>query len=101
MQSELQQLDVLSSNLFHLRSQKSLDEKCQILLDTLRKSGWDLVSLSFINSKYETTKTLYSGYSDEEIAIANSKNISPVKRKELLSSTVSRYRIGSFYYLPW
>jgi len=101
MRSELQQLDVLSSNLFHLRSQKSLDEKCQILLDTLRKSGWGLVSLSFINSKFETTKTLYSGYSDEEIAIANSKNISPVKRKELLSSAVSRYRIGSFYYLPW
>ncbi|MCK4296406.1 MAG: hypothetical protein KAX28_07105 [Candidatus Marinimicrobia bacterium] len=59
------------------------------------------MNLSFLNSKYKTAKTLFSGYSDEEIVLAKSKTISSIKRKELLSSTVEKWRIGSFYYLPW
>ncbi|MCK4690006.1 MAG: hypothetical protein KAT41_06905 [Candidatus Marinimicrobia bacterium] len=101
MRNVLQQLEVLSSNLIHLKLKETLEDKCMVILDTLRKSGWGWVSLSFLNSKYETTKTLFSGYSDEEIVLAKSKTISPIKRKELLSSTVEKWRIGSFYYLPW
>ncbi|MGC9364846.1 MAG: hypothetical protein ACP5FZ_09795 [Fidelibacterota bacterium] len=101
MIGEVQILELLASNFNLLRLQDSLNEKCQILLDTLRKSGWGRVSLSFLNSKYETKKTLYSGYSDDLIKIAEEKKLNPAKRKELLSSLVERYRISTFYYLPW
>jgi len=64
MRNVLQLLDVLSSNLIHLKLKETLEDKCMVILDTLRKSGWGWVNLSFLNSKYETTKTLFSGYSD-------------------------------------
>lgn len=101
MIGEVQTLELLASNFNLLRLQDSLNDKCQLLMDTLRKSGWGRVSLSFLNSKYETKKTLYSGYSDDLIKIAEEKRLNPAKRKELLSSLVERYRIGTFYYLPW
>lgn len=101
MLGEIQILELLASNYILIRQQESLNEKCQILLDTLRKSGWARVTLSFLNSKYETKKTLYAGYSDDLIKLAELKKLNPNKRKELLSSLVERYRIGTFYYLPW
>lgn len=101
MLSEIQILDVLSSNFNRIRTYKTLDEKCQVLIDTLRKSGWGRVTLSFLNSKFETKKTLYSGYTEDLIKIAEEKKLAPLKRKELLSSMVERWRISSFYYMPW
>lgn len=101
MASEVQILELLASNFNLIRIYETLDEKCQVLLDTLRKSGWERVTLSFLNNKYETKKTLYSGYSKDLIQIAEEKKLKPAKRKELLSSLVERYRLGTFYYLPW
>jgi len=101
MPSDLTQLDLLSTNLYQLKNLKTMDEKCSYLLDTLRKAGWGKVSLSFLNSKYETRKTLYSGYEPEAIKISEEHKLAPEKRKELLSSTVDRWRIVPFYYLPW
>jgi len=39
MLSEMQILDILSSNFNRIRTYETLDEKCQVLIDTLRKSG--------------------------------------------------------------
>jgi hypothetical protein len=72
MHSDLTQLDLLSTNLYQLKNLKTMDEKCSYLLDTLRRAGWGKVSLSFLNSKYETRKTLYSGYEPEAIKIPKS-----------------------------
>jgi len=101
MPSDLTQMDVLSTNLYQLKNLKTIDEKCTFLLETLRKAGWGKVSLSFLNSKYETRKTLYSGYEPEAINFSEEHKLPPEKRKELLSSTVDRWRIVPFYYLPW
>jgi len=101
MANDLQTLDFLATNFLNLRTLKTLDEKCSLLLDTIRLCGWKNVSLSFLNSKYETKKTLYAGFTPEKIQIAEQNRISPQKRKELLSSQVDRWRISPFYYLPW
>jgi len=101
MLSEIHILDTLSSNFNRIRTYATLDEKCQVLIDTLRKTGWGRVTLSFINSKFETKKTLYSGYTEDLIKIAEEKKLAPLKRKELLSSLVERWRLSSFYYMPW
>lgn len=101
MSSELQLFDILATNFFNLRTLKTLDEKCSLLLDTIRLCGWKNVSLSFLNSKYETKKTLYAGFTPENIQIAEQNRVPPQKRKELLSSQVDRWRIPPFYYLPW
>ncbi len=101
MAGEAQILELLASNFNLIRVYDTLDEKCQVLLDTLRKSGWKRVTLSFLNNKYETKKTLYSGYTNDLIKIAEEKKLNPAKRKELLSSLVERYRLATFYYMPW
>ncbi|PIS28061.1 MAG: hypothetical protein COT43_07240 [Candidatus Marinimicrobia bacterium CG08_land_8_20_14_0_20_45_22] len=102
MDSPLQLIEVLATNLVTLKSKKGLEEKCQHILDTLRKTGWQKVSFSFINNKYETKKTLYSGYSPTFIKEhSNLSKLPPSKRREMLSGIVERWRIGSFYYLPW
>ncbi len=101
MPNEIQLLDLLTGNLAYLKSKKTLDDKCIVLLEALRKSGWGRVSLSFINSKFKTTKTLYSGYTEDETDFAEKTVIPPGKRRELMSATVERWRIGVFYYLPW
>ena len=101
MATDLQILETLSTNLFDLKTKRTLDEKCIIVLDTLRKTGWKRTSLSFLNEKFETTKTLYSGYTDEEIQHYESTLITSAKRKKLISSTVERWRVGLYYYLPW
>jgi|GEM_PF-805739 len=101
MPSELTQLDTLSTNLNQLKTQKNFDEKCNFLLDTLRKTGWSKVSLGFLNSKFETKKSLYSGYTPEAIQFSESHKLPAEKRKTLLSATVERWRIVPFYYLPW
>jgi len=99
--SELSQMDVLSTNLYQLKSLKAMDEKCTHLLEILRKSGWGKTSLCFLNSKFETRKTLYVGYVPEMIKFSEEHKLPPLKRKELLSSTTDRWRIAPFYYLPW
>jgi len=101
MSSDLNKLDILSTNLYQLKNLKTTDEKCVFLLDTLRKSGWGKATLSFLNSKYETRKTLYSGYEPEAIKFSEEHKLSAEKRRELLSSSVERWRIAPFYYLPW
>jgi len=101
MAAELHLLDLLASNFNLIRVYDTLNEKCQVLLETLRKSGWERVTLSFLNRKFEAKKTLYSGFTDEQIKIAEEKKINPAKRKELLSSMVERFRMSTFYYLPW
>ncbi|MFA4838728.1 MAG: PAS domain-containing protein [Candidatus Neomarinimicrobiota bacterium] len=102
MDSPLQLIEVLATNLVTLKSKKGLDGKCQHILDTLRKTGWQKVSLSFINSKYETKKTLYSGYSPTFIKEHGDLSKLPSnKRREMLSGIVERWRTGIFYYLPW
>jgi len=101
MPSEIQTLELLASNFNLIRIYDTLDEKCQVLLETIRKSGWGRVTLSFLNSKYETKKTLYSGYPDDLIKIAEEKKLNPLKRKELLSSLVERWKLSTFFYIPW
>ncbi|MDD5231310.1 MAG: PAS domain-containing protein [Candidatus Marinimicrobia bacterium] len=101
MASDLNLLDTLSSNLYQLKILKTIDEKCNLLLETLRKTGWRKASLGFLNSKYETKKTLYSGYEPEAIQYSEDHKLPPEKRKALLSSAVERWRIIPFYYLPW
>ncbi len=101
MMSELQILELLATNLYQLKTFQTLEKKCNLVLDTLRRTGWAKVSLSFINSKYETKKTLYAGFTPEMIQIAEENKLPATKRKELLSSTVDRWRIPPFYYLPW
>ncbi|MDO9577226.1 MAG: hypothetical protein Q7J16_05025, partial [Candidatus Cloacimonadales bacterium] len=101
MAGEVQILELLAANFNLIRVYDTLDEKCQVLLDTLRKSGWERVTLSFLNNKFETKKTLYSGYTNDLIKIAEEKKLNPAKRKELLSSLVERYRLATFYYMPW
>ena len=101
MASEVQILELLASNFNLIRVYETLDEKCQVLLDTLRKSGWERVTLSFLSNKFDTKKTLYSGYTADLIQIAEENKLKPLKRKELLSSLVERYRLGTFYYMPW
>jgi hypothetical protein len=101
MLSDIQILDTLENSFSNLKTYDTLDEKCQVLLAAMRKFGWGRVSLSFLNSKYETKKTLYTGYSEDQIKAAEEKKLSPLKRKELLSSIIERWRIGSFYYVPW
>jgi len=101
MATEIQILDILANSYSSLKTYDSLIDKCQFLLDTIRKVGWGRASLSFLNSKYETKKTLYTGFSEDEIKIAEANKLPPNKRKELLSSIIERWRIGSFYYVPW
>jgi len=101
MASDLTHLDLLSTYLYQLKTLSSLDDKCIQILDILRKSGWAKVSLCFLNGKFETKKTLYSGYSAEEVKKSEENKLAPEKRKELLSSAVDRWRIIPFYYLPW
>jgi len=102
MDSPLQLIEVLATNLTALKSKKGLDAKCQHILDTLRKTGWQKVSLSFINTKFETKKTLYSGYSPTFIKEhGDLSKLPPSKRREMLGGIVERWRIGAFFYLPW
>jgi hypothetical protein len=101
MATEIQILDALANSFSTLKTYDSLNDKCQVLLDAVRKVGWGRASLSFLNSKYETKKTLYSGYPEDQIKIAEENKLAPNKRKELLSSIIERWRIGSFYYVPW
>lgn len=101
MASDLQLLDILSSNLSQLKNHEELLDKCQVLIDTIRKIGWERVTLSFINGKYETQKTIYSGFPEDMIKVAETKTLSSQKRKLLLSSAVDRWRITVFTYLPW
>ena len=101
MTTELQYLNILSTNLAYLKSKSTLKDKCLVLLETVRKSGWRRASLSFIDNKFKTVNVFFSGYNSTERKHFERNIISAGKRMELLSATVDKYRHGVFYYLPW
>ncbi len=101
MHSPIEDIEILSSKFDELKNQSDLNLKCQLLLDTFRRTGWRKVTLSFINEQYQTLSTLYSGFSDQEIKIAEQHKVSSDFRKKLLGSIFKKWRLGNFFYLPW
>ncbi|NIP67340.1 PAS domain S-box protein [Candidatus Bathyarchaeota archaeon] len=96
-----EELAYLMESSIQLMQSECLQERLQIIAQTIRKIGWRRTVISVRDQNLEMTDLVTKGLTEEEVELLLERKTPGKVWQERLGPEFGRFKIGEFYYLPW